>query len=365
MLSLPHRYDRYRLVALVLQHRRKLLHLSEKELADASGVAQSTISRLVNPGSLGKKGSENHKVNRMHLLALTRVGLRMDHHQASVMLWLSEGEDCRSWRDRDFSDLQLESPTIEERRTENARRDDPRMAHLAVVDLLEKTCIADHRSNPWYPVETYLLQGNSPLHHVALFHKLRTLESGPGQRMLVSKYPSILVSTDISAASELLVETAEPIRAELREMLFDRQKIFRQNLARYGERAIHSLPSLRRFTSAEFNHRIPLRERKKRVRGLIKFLEDYEKFQLGLLDEIEPEIEIAIKSTQEAVVRGTARELSNHPQTAVCGPSYMYWSDERAVLSFYLDFERLWAKLHEAGLTEKDRVIVLLRKLLR
>jgi hypothetical protein len=278
------------------------------------------------------------------------------------MLWLSEGEDYRPWHDRDFSTLQLEPPTIEERRAENARRDDPRMAHLAVVDLLEKTCIGDDRSNSWYPVETQLLQGNSPLHHVALFHKLKTMENVPGQRMLVSKYPSILVSSDITTASELLAETAEPIRAELREMLLDRQKIFRQNLAKFGERAIHSVASLQRFVSAEFSHPIALAKRKKRVGALIEFLEGYEKFQVGLLDEIEPEIEIAIKSTQEAVVRGTARELSNHPQTAVCGPSYMYWSDERAVLSFYLDFERLWAKLHEDGLTEKSRVINLLRK---
>jgi hypothetical protein len=287
----------------------------------------------------------------------------MDQYQASLMLWLSEGEDFKPWRDQEFLDLQLNLPTLEEKRAANALSQDPWQTHMAIIDLLERTCLAGRPSASWYQVETQLLQGNSSSHHMALFQKLKAMESAPGQRMLVSKYPSVLVSADPMMASELLVETNEPVSAELRQMVAERQKTFRQNLFKYGERVIHSVPSLRRFVSAEFNHRIPLTERKDRVHGLIEFLGKNRKFEVGLLDQIEPEVEIAIKSTQAAVIRGTARELSNHPQTAVCGPSYMYWKDERAVLSFYLDFERLWAKLHQAGLTEKKRVIAMLKQI--
>jgi hypothetical protein len=364
MLTLPHRYDRYCLIALVLDHQKKLFpQLSQLKLEGMTHLDQSTISRLLSKSVLGEKGKRNRKLNRGSLLALTRIGLEMDHYKASLMLWLSEGEEYKPWRDKEFLDLQLPTPTLEERRAANALNNDPWQVHMAIIDLLEKTCPAD-QSTSWYSVETQLLQGNSPAHRVALFQKLRAMEDPPGQRMLVSKYPSILVSTDLSLASELLAETNGTVGAELHQMLTERQKILRQNLFRYGERAIHSVSSLTRFVKPEFNHPIPLEERRNRVSGLIEFLKGYEKFQVGLLDAIEPETEIAIKSTQAAVIRGTARELSNHPQTAVCGPSYIYWRDERAVLSFYLGFERLWAKLYQAGLTEKKRVITILKQIL-
>ncbi|HEV7747800.1 MAG TPA: hypothetical protein VGO56_22560 [Pyrinomonadaceae bacterium] len=366
MLTLPHRYDRYRLIALVLDHQKKLIpQLSQLKLEDLTHLDQSTISRLLSKSVLGEKGRRNSKLKRESLLALTRSGLKMDQYQASLMLWLSEGEDFKPWRDKEFLDLQLTPPTLEEKRAANALSFDPWQTHMALIDLLERICLADRESTYWYPVETQLLQGNSAAHHLALFQKLKAMESLPGQRMLVSKYPSVLISTDAGAGGELLAETSETVRGELRQIMTERQKILRQNLYRYGERAIHSVLSLKRFVSAEFSHPIPLTERKNRVSALIDFLEKNERFEVGLLDQIEPEIEIAIKSTEAAIVRGTARELSNHPQTVVCGPSYMYWKDERAVLRFYLDFEKLWATLHQAGLTEKRGVLRRLKQVLK
>jgi hypothetical protein len=57
--------------------------------------------------------------------------------------------------------------------------------------------------------------------------------------------------------------------------------------------------------------------------------------------------------------------LSNHPETVVCGPSYLHWEDRWAVVSFYLDFERVWRRLQDEGHTEKKAVIACLKKILR
>jgi hypothetical protein len=175
--------------------------------------------------------------------------------------------------------------------------------------------------------------------------------------MLVSKYPSSLVASDTKAGSELIIDAPKDVSAALAQIHTDRHKKFLENLAKYGERAIHSKASLKRFVNAESNHPMSIEHRKSRFQSFINYLYKYPRFQVGLLDDIEPEVEIAIKSTREAVIRGTARELSNHPLTAVCGPRYMYWDNELAILNFYLQFERLWAKLHVAGLTNKKFVI--------
>lgn len=363
-LPLPHRYDRYRLIGLLLSYQRSLYpNLSQSDLGSITNLDQSTISRLLNPSSLGERGARNSKLNRSHLLALSRKGLKMDHRQASLLLWLAQGEDYKPWTEDECANLQLETPSPREVQEANFFRSDPWPAHVAVVDMLSKRFLSNEGGALWYPVETHLLQGNTPNHHLRLFQTLRWLEDGPGQRMLVSKYPSSLVSTDTNVGSELIVDSSEDMKKWLIQILTERQKIFRANLARYGERAIHSVPSLKRFVNRGFEHPIELEARKNRVRNLIQLLLKYPRFQVGLLEDIEPEVEIAIKSTREAVIRGTARELSNHPHTVVCGPSYMYWNDEVAVLNFYLEFERLWTKLQDAGYTNRTRVMARLEEI--
>src|SRR5689334_11244138 len=111
-LPLPHRYDRYRHIALILGYRTGLdPNLNQARLEEITHLDQSTISRLLNPNSLGMRGKKNSKLNRSHLLALTRIGLKMDHRQASLMLWLAEGEDYEPWTAEEFANLKLEGPT--------------------------------------------------------------------------------------------------------------------------------------------------------------------------------------------------------------------------------------------------------------
>jgi len=367
ILPLPHRYDRYRLIALILdhQHQRISPHLSQIHLEEITKIDQSTISRILSPNFLGEKGKRNLKLNRGHLLALTRLGLQLDHYRASLILWLSEGEEFVPWRLKELESAKLPLPDLQEQRLINAFRDDPYRAHSECVELVQEMCIRSTELGSWYAVETELLHGRLPIHHLALYEKLTEMEATAGQRMLVSKYPSMLIATDLGKSSGGVKESPQSIQSQLKIMLTERQRLFQQNLAKYGERAIHSVPSLKRFVSAKFNHHLSLEERKDRIQGLITLLDGYPRFQVGLLIDVEPEVEIAIKSTSEAVIRGTARELSNHPETASCGPSFLHWTSQRAILNFYVDFERLWIKLNLEGLTNKKMVLIELGKLLR
>jgi len=377
MLPLPDRYDRFRLVKFILKYQiKKFSPTTQKELELITGVGQTSISRLSNPDYLGSKGKGQKNLSRKHILALTRKGLGMSHVQASLLLWLAGGSDFKPWREHEFAQLQIPNPEVEESRQVNVFRDDPLRAHAGVIKLLAETFGTSHSDASWHNINTNLLHGHSQQHSEALYRKLIEMEARPGQRMVVSKYPSILVSTDISSASERVFESSGSGRATLLELLKQRREIFLSNIERYGERAIHSVASLKRFVSKKSNHPLGIAERRKRVKELIQFIRDekkYPHYYVGLIPEkespkgtkIEPEVEIAIKSTSEVVIRGTARELSNHPETVVCGPNYLHWDNEWAVISSYLDFERVWGRLQSQGHTNRKTVLARLEKIIK
>jgi hypothetical protein len=375
-LSFPHRFDRYRLISIIFQHLRKRSPNSkQKDIEETTGLDQTTISRLLSPNSMRIRAKLKRKLNRKHLLALSRKGFGLDHRQASLILWLAEGLEFRPWRDAELRHLQILPPNthididLEQIRDVNIFRSDPQKAHAAAIELLKEVFLVKPSDDGWHKIKTNILHGIRPEDLLALYRRLNDMEYRGGQRMLVSQYPSILVSTEISSTSKRLQETPEPIRSQLREIFKNRQATFDLNLRKFGERAIHSVTSIKRFVNPNFKHSLHPEERRKRVRGLIEHLERYELFQVGLIPEtepiIEPEIEIAVKSTREAVVRGTTRELSNHPKTIVCGPSYLHWDDEWAVITFYLDFEKEWAKLQMEGNTDKEKVLETLKGILR
>jgi hypothetical protein len=375
-LFLPHRFDRYRMVGLILHYLlERQPELNQLELERATGIDQTTISRFLDFDKLKEKAKKKKGLSRRTLLALTRKGIKLSHKQASLLLWLSEGPAFIPWRNEELGRERIPQPNdqdataLEDIAEINAFNENIGKAHLETVQMLRAVFVAKELEDGWRKVETNILHGNMPKDYLALYRKLRDMEWRAGQRMLVSKYPSILVSTDITNASIVSKDTSEPFKRKLHELLTQRQVTFKENLKKFGERTIHSVTSIKRFANASFKHPLRVEERRKRVRGLIKYLEAYPLFQVGLIPEterdIEPEVEIAIKSTREAVVRGTTRELSNHPETVVCGPSYVHWDDEWAVITFYLDFEHEWEKIWLEGYTEKPRVLDILERILR
>jgi hypothetical protein len=214
-----------------------------------------------------------------------------------------------------------------------------------------------------------MLHGNSPESRIEFYRKLLEIEARPGQRLLVSKFPSILVSTDISKIDQHeLMDVPDQFYLEMQDLLKRRKEIFQRNLEQYGERSIHSVSSIARFLNSSFRHNVSVVERRARVRGLLGRLRGSTKFQVALAD-VEPEVEIAIKSTEAAMMRGTSRELSNHPQTIHCGPRYLFWVDKEVekpwgVLSFFFDFEDEWQKLEDAGRANQEYVIHVLQGML-
>jgi len=365
LIHFPHAYDPYRLIGLILNNRREQRKMpTQRKLEALSGVKQSQISRILSFDELAKKAQRPRGLNRIHLLALAVRGLKLSCYQASLLLWLAEAERYRFWSLEEFKKAGVKKPDAKTMRRGCALQASPIATFEAVLELLREIFRLDILDNDWNKIETQVLHGNSPASRIALYEVLKEMEKRPGQRMLVSKYPSIMVSTDIANSSETVANFRGPERAELLEQLRNRQTTFHMRLSKYGERVIHSIPSLKRFVSKSFAHPVPIEERKKRVAGLIKYLDKYyPKFQVGLSDT-EPEVEIAIKSTDSVVVRGTSRDLSNHPDTIVCGPSYLYWDDMLAVITFYVDFELEWLKLQRNGRTDKTVVKDVLRKLI-
>ncbi len=374
ILQFSHRFDRYRLISIIFkQLSSRIPNFNQGAIETLTGIDQTTISRLLSANGMRKKAKLHRNLNRGHLLVLSRKGFDLSHKDASLILWLAEGPAFSPWRESEFRAFALTPPNprndaeLNEIRFVNSCRDNPQRAHTEAVELLRKTFVNPRSEDGWHKIGTNILHGNSPRDILALHKKLKDMEYRGGQRMIVSQYPSILVSPELSGASKMLKEAPEPIKGRLLEMLKERKRTFDFNVDRFGERAIHSVSSLKRFVDSS-KHPLESQIRRQRLRGLISYLQRYPRFQVGLVPEteigIEPEIEIAIKSTREAVIRGTGRELSNHPQTIACGPNYLHWDNEWAVITFYLDFETQWEKLARAGHTDHERVITMLNEIL-
>src|SRR5215213_7602125 len=98
ILPFPHRFDRFRLIGLIFKHLRLGLNISKQDqLEKATGIDQTTISRFTALKSLKLKAKFNRKLNRKHLLAISRKGFGLSHKQASLLLWLAEGLDFKPW----------------------------------------------------------------------------------------------------------------------------------------------------------------------------------------------------------------------------------------------------------------------------
>ena len=222
-ISLPHRFDRYRLAGLILRHlRSRQLNVSQTELEAAAGIDQSTISRLMNLSILKEKAKRKQSLSRMNLLALTRKGLRMSHTQASLILWLAEGPVFKPWRKEEFERAGITPPDasvaaeLDEIRQVNAFRSESERTHLSVVALFREVFVATPPEDGWHKVKTNIIHGNRPEDYLALYQRLREMEYRGGQRMLVSQYPSILVSSDIESASRVLKETPDGVKVSMR-----------------------------------------------------------------------------------------------------------------------------------------------------
>jgi hypothetical protein len=356
---LPHRYDRYRLLGILSKYHPS--SENQEDLGTKLQRHQSTISRMISLTSLEERALTQQVIRRSSLLKFACDGMHLNYQETSLFLWLALGINFRPLTQQEtdkYTCLARNLTWVSE--AEEYQRE-PFVAYWAAIDWIKATLAKPQGSSALYELRTLMLHGNSPENRLEFYRKLLELEARPGQRLVVSKYPSILVSEEVDKSDEELLLTPTPLRGQLRQLLIRRREKHKQNIEDYGERTIHSISSLRRFVSSGFEHKISVEERRRRVEALIAHLNSYKHFHVGLAD-LEPEVEIAIKSTESTVIRGTARELSNHPKTLHCGPSYLFWVDKEVkepwgVAAFFLDFEDEWRKLWAEKKTDKKYVI--------
>ncbi len=364
-IMLPHRYDRYRLLGLLFEHLTH--HATQKALGDKLKLNQSTISRSFTLQGLEEKGLLQHTLKKRTLMTFASKALSLGYREISLLLWLATGNGFKPLSDSEIAEHCLQ-PTREQLEESVVFQKSPNSAYWAAIDWLKAVISHHDTDSSVYELKTWMTHGNSLKSRLGFYHKLLEIEARPGQRLLVSKFPSILTSSDVDKFDEELLRLPKADALLLRGILARRHEIFIRNLETYGERAIHSISSLQRFVSHEFDHPVDLQERRNRVKNLIAQLNDFKKFRVGLA-EVEPEIEIAIKSTEAAMIRGTARQLSNHPMTLYCGPNYLFWIDKEGqepcgVLAFFLDFEDEWRKLQQTGKTDSDYVVEKLKAII-
>ena len=188
-------------------------------------------------------------------------------------------------------------------------------------------------------------------------------ECFPGQRMLISKYPSAFIRPALMDVFRdhkqafrwyFLRSLLEPEKKSANQEGLDKEEIrtarmrfFLFNLYNYGERWITSIPSLKRYVSDSFNHSfIPnVWERRRQLLTVIRLLDQYQYFQIGLMAN-EPEAELVIKSNrwiiQQTVTRLPLYLPEEDEASLICGPTHIFWSQPNAVLPVYLEFEKEW-----------------------
>jgi hypothetical protein len=335
----PHKYDRYRVLGYIIrQVREKLFGLTQTELAKKAGVTQGTVSHLESHKRLFEAAEMGRRpIKRDLFIKIAIQGLQFSSREINALLWLTEGAEYEPLRKSESPyNFSLGAATTSEFEL-----------HALALELLQK---AVEFADPSKNMDLRMLTGWEEKHQITFRKDLLNMERNPGQRLLISKFPTFLTfPQNILSQSEW--RRHEALSTEAQEQIFkltvERGQVFRENLKYYGERCIHSVESLERYVRKDFKHHLDVEMRRAHLRNLIALLKKYEHFEVGLAPA-EPEMEFLIKCGWAACLRGTAREIRWNPGAVICGPLYIFWDNMTTVYSFVVDFERAWSKLSSA-----------------
>ncbi len=358
----PHEFDRYRIMGFLLRQARESMRLggrtprkiTQKELAKRVNVSQASISNLEGFDRLATFAvSANKPTTRETLIRVATIGLNLRQQDVEVILWLFDGEKFRPLREEEIRYCQAY-----DKRAYVGQYHDPVKLREHALRIIDRRLAKKHIKGP-RSVETRIITDWSEDSQLEFHDELRRMEEGQGQRMMFAKYPSVLTyphslqgqssSTVDSDLSQEKQEIASAINDQRREN-------FIKNLRVYGERCIHSRPSLVRYLSVGIKHRLKLDQRKEQIENMIYLLEQYDYYEVALADE-EPGTELELKSTVAACLRATEHDTYYANKNPIlCGPLYVYWYDVTTVFSFYQQFERAWDTI-QAQHRNKDFVI--------
>lgn len=289
------------------------------------------------------------------------MGLKRPRKDIDAILWLYEGELFKPLQEREAPSY-LKPLETAEYATGTHLRDH-------IVDLLTKA-LRVYIPGPVKEDSTVkmIFELDQAL-GVESDEALLEIESEPGQRLTVTKYPSGLTYPphiydygQWRIPYEQLSDEGKQKRSAVTDK---RRQIFSEHLQLYGERSIHSRESLTRYLQPKCKHRLSYERRVENVKHWIDLLDRNEHYEVGLAQE-EQELELAIKNTVGAFLTGPAGEIHSLKTQAKdrgihCGPWFVQWCDNVSIFAFFVDFEQKWAAIPEEW-RNRTEIINWLRK---
>jgi hypothetical protein len=371
----PHAIDRLRVMSFLLRSWRyslphktaeKVCICTQAKLATNAGFKNGDIiSDLESLNNLARCALRGEPpVARETFIKVLNFGLRRSQKDIDAVLWLYEGESFMPLQENEVSD---EKSPLKIAQSNQYRNGTELRSHI--IDLITKALRVFIPNPKKDDAKVQMIFELDQVLGIESDQALLEIESNPGQRLTVTKYPSYLTyPPDIydygkwRASYEQLSDEGKQKRREVSDK---RRRVFLQHLQVYGERSIHSKGSLSRYLQPECKHRLSYQQRIKQVKHWIKLLDTYDHYEIGLAEE-EPELELAIKNTVGAFLSGPpgetySQETPSKEQGIHCGPWYVKWCDEESIFAFLVDFERNWAAIPDEW-RKKTTVINWLRE---
>lgn len=333
----PNPIDRYRLIRTIVRAFRWTSRSSSTgtDLAKLVGVSQGTISNLENLEKSIQRPSR--LVSREEMLNILRTGLQLSAEQASVLLWLYDSEPPQQPGKPMVASLR--SPIVG-----------------SFVGLLEETQVRLQGSKKSKRHGTFVFTTEHPDAGLEEERQLFKIEQVPGQRLLVTAFPSGLSRPEEERFTPDCLEKARP-------MLMKRMALFRKNLAQFGERSIHCRLCVERYLTPRpkkgIDRGVPSWSlRKRHIEEWIDLLESYPHYQVALASTT-PDQEFEVKLGSGAMLQGWAhpshdvRQWGEKPGDK-WGPRFIYSSDLGVQVALVTAFERKWASIPRHDKLKRD-----------
>jgi hypothetical protein len=341
-LMFPHKSDRYRLLRIIFSCAQG--EKSQEELERRCKVTQPTISKLINlhEGSPG--------VSRVSIIKLLLHGFRLEPRDIDALLWLYDGQPLSE------AEVQI-----------YFNKRNPRVFAQSEGELRSRIMkLAARVIDPRKPLHEARVKIVFNLREDSLLEEMEEqlrLEKEPGQRLVVTKYPSSLTNSfegirDSSHIFPLIKSQSARHRAQ--RLYQERWENFRDHINSFGERSIHAKQDLKNYLVNGSAEIAASSERRRHIEHWIKLLEECPHYQVALTDT-SPEFEVGVKNGVVAVVRGIP--YGKGEKTSVWGVHRFYWYDDTSILWFFLQFEHWWDEISSSD-RSKSNVIEYLHKLL-
>ena len=359
-LMYPHAIDRLRVAHFILRAWREELGINQQELADNSHRDNGIVSQFMGINyledvALGVIDNKTQKPKKLEtrdtaLRVLIR-GLKRSQKDIDALLWLYYGEP---FKPVDIDEIGFTLRGVDKPpkiRQANQYKDDVDLRKHVTDLLLDalRTLIPD----PIKKSQVQMIFDFPESVHAASQKALFNFDNLPGQRILVTRYPSYMKFPlhiyDYSKWRGSSMQMSDKEKQSHRLIIGKRRELILQHLKEYGERNIHPKRSLINYLQPDFKYSpYSHKQRIEIVEHLIELMDTYEHFYIGLVEE-EPEFELIIKNAVGVFLSGAPGETPAQGKgpSIHYGPRYVQWRDKESIFAFFVDFEKNWAAIPE------------------